>query len=133
MRANTETHAERTGVVGDARVTVRVAAGEPLKDTDYQLAEVSRNERHDAAPTIEAVTKFIEERWPTLSLRTSQAQGEVRPAPKKRPVKVEVIEERKTTAIAKAPPPREKPAPEKKAAKAERKTNDGEDEEEDDE
>ena len=123
MKANTETHAERAGVVGDVRLTVRVAAGSPQRGTDYQLAKVSRDETHDTSPTVEAVSKFIEERWPALARQASQAQAEIRPVPKKRPAKVEIIEERRTIAIEKKQPA------ERKVTKVERDEVEGEEDE----
>jgi len=42
---NANQAAEVLGVIGDARVTMQVWAGEPLKDTEYEIDRVTRDER----------------------------------------------------------------------------------------
>lgn len=66
IQADTQTVAERSGVVGDTRIVLRAATGTPDKKNEFEIAGRSRERLIDLPDVLEALARHIETRWPAL-------------------------------------------------------------------
>ena len=66
--------AERSGVVGDARMAVRLLTGRAMKSAEYALTALTPADA-DSAEDLADLRRAIQERWPALAVATEQASA----------------------------------------------------------